>query len=133
MIQHRALVDRALVGDFATIDRQRRIDKDRARIRVEDPVVSPESENRRETRRGSRDRPRRREVIEGKRRIDQTAAVEIENDKRRHFVALMRRSQPSRTSGAQAATNTRGAADADPGGASQLEVLGNAAIEIERR
>jgi len=43
MIQHRALVDRALVGDFATIDRQRRIDKIARVIRVEDRSLSPES------------------------------------------------------------------------------------------
>ena len=30
MIQHRALVDRALVGDFAAVDRQRRIEQHRA-------------------------------------------------------------------------------------------------------
>jgi len=31
MFQHRALVDRALVGDLALVDRERRIQQDRAR------------------------------------------------------------------------------------------------------
>src|SRR5882757_3823423 len=30
-VEHRALIDRALVGDFAAIDRQRRTQQDRAR------------------------------------------------------------------------------------------------------
>src|ERR1700693_4704972 len=82
MIQDRALIDRALVGDFAAVDRQRRIEQDRAG----DPRRRPRRSREKLCKllaKGFADTPvarREREVIERGGRIDQAAAVEIEND-----------------------------------------------------
>ena len=134
MIQHRALVDRALVGDFAAIDRQRRIEQHGA--------GNP-------GRRSGRGRQKFGETF-AKRRADQgvgggrgevvggSAGLTRRQPSRSRITSadissrLMPAITTSRTSGAQAATKPRAQrTDADPGAAGELEILGDAAVEIE--
>ena len=134
MLQHRALVDRALVGDFAAIDRQRRIEQHRAgdpgrrargaRQRFWKPLAKRVADQ--------RIGRRRSEIVRRQRRIDQAAAIEIEHDQRRDFVAVDAGDHDvahQRRAGRDEARAQR--ADADPGAAGELEILGNAAVEIE--
>src|SRR6266516_6069599 len=134
LIQHRALIDRALVGDFAAVDRQRRVDEDRAR----DPGRRPRR------RRQKFCQPlatcladqgigcRRDEVVGRKRRTDETAAVEIENDQRRHLVAVDAGNHHVPNQWRAGRDQSRAErTDADPGTACELEILGYASVEIE--
>src|SRR2546421_10576584 len=134
MLEHRALIDGALVGDFATIDRQRRIEQDRTgnprrgagRGREERGEALPKRVADQRISRG------RGEVILRQGRIDQAAAVEIEHDKRYDLVTVdpddHRIAHQWCAGGDEAGTQRT---DADPGSTGQLEVFADAAIEIE--
>src|SRR3984893_9843381 len=79
MLQHRALIDRTLVGDFAAIDRRRRIDRDgagdprRGAGGAREQLLKPLAKSVADQGIGGGSF----EVIERKRRIDQAAAGEI--------------------------------------------------------
>src|ERR1700682_6284237 len=80
MFDHCALVDRAFISDFAAVDRQRRVEQHRTR----DPgrrtrgicqqLLKPVAKRRSDQGIGCRGG----KIVRWKRRLDQTAAVEIE-------------------------------------------------------
>ncbi len=134
MVEHRALVDRPLVGDFAAVDRERRIEQERAdnprrgagRCRLKRGKALPEGAAHQRILRADGD------VVSRQSGIDQAATVEIEHDESSdvvtvdpgdHDVAHQRRAGCDEA-GAQRA-------DADPGAACEFEILGDAAIEVE--
>ena len=83
MIEHGALVDRPLVGDFAEIDRERRIEQPRPGLRLEEPVALPDSNVDKSLPESAANLYASRAQVaispDDKRRIDQAAAVEIEH------------------------------------------------------
>ena len=135
MLEHRALVDRALVGDLAAIDRQWRVEQDRAR------------DSRRGARRAGQElRRAAREMPAGsvgsaaaaarlsagsvglmRRQPSRSSITSADNSSR-----LMPAMTTSRTSGAQAATKrARSGPTLTQVPLRELEILGDAAVEIE--
>src|SRR6516225_5733156 len=133
-LQYRALVDRALVGDFAAIDGERRVQQDSTcdpgrrtgggRKQPSEAFGKGAANQRIGRGRGN--------VIGGKGRIDQAAAVKVEHDQRRYFVAIDAGNHDVAHQRRAGCDETRAqGTDADPGAARELEILGNAAIEVE--
>src|SRR6185312_6009781 len=134
VLQHGALVDRTLVGDLAAVDREGRIEQDRTGDaagrsgRARKQLLEALAER----------RPHRRiiggagDIISGKLWIDETTTIEIEDNQRRDFVAVDARDHDvayqRRASGDEACAQ---GTDGHPGAACKLEILGDAAVEIE--
>src|SRR5947209_6160270 len=134
MFQHRALVDRALVGDLAFVNRQRRIEQHRAgdaRRRTGGSggkCLQPLGKFAAHDGIGRR----RRKIARRQRRIDHAAAVKIEHRQGREFIAVdagdhhiaeQRRADRDKARAQRA--------DADPGAAGELEIFRDAAVEVE--